>query len=181
MTEKLPALRSWQEIGSGLSTNKGSCVQRKETESEKSKEHKCGRSLLRFAVSHSTGSWLLTGTLFFFFKLKIYLFIYLFIFGCVGSLLLLTGATLRCGAWASHCGGFSCCGARALGTWSSVVVAHGLSSCGSRALERVGSVVVARRLTSCGKRAGSVVVVCRLSSCGSRALECRLSSCGART
>ena len=25
------------------------------------------------------------------------------------------GAALRCGAWASHCAGFSCCGARALG------------------------------------------------------------------
>ena len=36
------------------------------------------------------------------------------------------GATLRCGAWASQCGGFSCCGARALGMWASVVVAHGL-------------------------------------------------------
>ena len=40
------------------------------------------------------------------------------------------------------CGGFSCCGARALGVWASVVVAHRLSSCGSRALER--------RLSSCG-------------------------------
>ena len=27
---------------------------------------------------------------------------------------------------ASHRGGFSCCGARALGVWASVVVAHGL-------------------------------------------------------
>ena len=45
------------------------------------------------------------------------------------------GATLRCGVWASHCGGFSCCGARALGIWASIVVAHRLSSCGSRALE----------------------------------------------
>ena len=52
------------------------------------------------------------------------------------------GATLHCGALASHCGGFSCCGARALGTWASVVVACGLSSCGSRAL--------GRRLSSCG-------------------------------
>ena len=52
------------------------------------------------------------------------------------------GATLRCGARASHCGGFSCCGARALGTRASVVVARGLSSCGSRALEH--------RLSSCG-------------------------------
>ena len=46
-----------------------------------------------------------------------------------------SGATLRCGAWASHCGGFSCCGARALGTRASVVVVCGLSSCGLRALE----------------------------------------------
>ena len=38
--------------------------------------------------------------------------------------------------------GFSCCRARALGAWASVVVACGLSSCGSRALEC--------RLSSCG-------------------------------
>ena len=68
-------------------------------------------------------------------------FLFYFIFGCIGSLLLCTGflqlwragATLRCGAHASHFGGFSCCGARALGTQASVVVVHGLSSCGSRA------------------------------------------------
>ena len=55
-------------------------------------------------------------------------------FGCLGSLLLHTGflqlrragATLRCGVQASHCGGFSCCGARALGTKASVVVALSL-------------------------------------------------------
>ena len=35
-----------------------------------------------------------------------------------------------------------CYGARALGMWASVVVAHGLSSCGSQALEC--------RLSSCG-------------------------------
>ena len=78
---------------------------------------------------------------------------YLFIFGCIGSSLLRAGflqlqrvgATLRCGSWASRCSGFSCCRAQALGTWASVVVAHGLSSCGSRALER--------RLSSCGARA----------------------------
>ena len=86
----------------------------------------------------------------FFFKIN--LFIYLFI-GCVGSPLLRAGflslrragATLLCGARASHRGGFSCCGAQALGTRASAVVAHGLSSCGSRALER--------RLSSCGARA----------------------------
>ena len=80
-------------------------------------------------------------------------FIYLFIFGCVGSSLLRVGflhllragATLCCAAPVSHCSGFSCCGARALGTQTSVVVALRLSSCGSRALER--------RLSSCGARA----------------------------
>ena len=55
------------------------------------------------------------------------------------------GATLHCGAWASHCSGFSCCGAWALCAWASVVVARGLRSCGSRALEH--------RFSSCGTRA----------------------------
>ena len=32
---------------------------------------------------------------------------------------------------ASHCSGFSCCGAQTLGAWAPVVVACGLSSCGS--------------------------------------------------
>ena len=61
------------------------------------------------------------------------------------SLVAASGATLRCGVWASHCSGFSCCGAQALGAWASVVAAHRLSSCGLRALER--------RLSSCGSRA----------------------------
>ena len=90
---------------------------------------------------------------FYFFFLKLCLcemglyflfFNFIFIFGCVGSLLLRAGflwlrragATLRCGAWASHCGGSSCCRAQALGVRASVVVACGLRSCGSRALER---------------------------------------------
>ena len=60
------------------------------------------------------------------------------------SLVAAGGATLQCSAQPSHCGGFSCCKAQALGTWASVVVAHGLSSCGSRALER--------RLSSCSTR-----------------------------
>ena len=59
------------------------------------------------------------------------------------------GATLRCCAWASHCGGFSCCRARALRTQASVVAARKLGSCGTRALE------------------------CRLSSFGSWALLLR--------
>ena len=80
---------------------------------------------------------------FFFFNLI------LFTFGCAGSLMLHAGflqlqravATFHCGVQASHCSGFSCCGARALGTWAqwlwhvgSVVAApglfeHGLSCC----------------------------------------------------
>ena len=80
------------------------------------------------------------------------LFIYLFIFGCVGSSLLWQ-AFSSCGeqellflvvcvlliAVASRCG------ARALGTWASVVVVRRLSSYGSRALEH--------RLSSCGTQA----------------------------
>ena len=77
----------------------------------------------------------------FFFKL----FIYLFIFGCVGSSLLHAGFLQLGQVGASPCGGFSCCGAQALGTWASVVAAHGLRSCGLRALEC--------RLSSCGARA----------------------------
>ena len=79
---------------------------------------------------------------FFFFNKFIYFI--LFIFGCVGSSLLhvdilqlwRVGATLHCSARASHCSGFSCCGARAPGTRASVVVARGLQQLwlvGSRA------------------------------------------------
>ena len=88
----------------------------------------------------------------FLFFINLFLFI-LFSFGCVGSSWLCegflqlwrAGATLCCSARASHCGGFSCCRARALGTRALVVVARGLSSCGSRALEC--------RLSSCGAQA----------------------------
>ena len=44
------------------------------------------------------------------------------------------GLLSSCGVQASCCGGFSCFGAQALGTWASVVVAHGLScpeACGT--------------------------------------------------
>ena len=79
-------------------------------------------------------------------------FIYLFIV-CVGSLLLRAGflqlrragATLHCSARSSHWGGFSCCGARALGAWASVVVAHGL--------QQLWLVALQHRLSSCGARA----------------------------
>ena len=92
------------------------------------------------------------GVLFSFLNLFILIY-FIFFLGCIGFSSLCAGflqlqragATLCCSARASHCGGFSCCGARALGVWASVVVAHGLSSCGLRAVE------------------------CRLSSCGSRA------------
>ena len=70
------------------------------------------------------------------------------------------GTTLCCGARASHCGGFSCCGAWALGTRASVVVARGLqqlwhsgSVVAARGLQSTGSVVVAHGLscsTACG-------------------------------
>ena len=64
---------------------------------------------------------------------KIYVFI---VFGCAGSLLLhrlfsnfsKEGFLSACGVQASHCGGFSCWGAQALGHL-------GFSSCDLRALE----------------------------------------------
>lgn len=71
-------------------------------------------------------------------------FIYLFILSRVRSLLpheLFSG----CGELASRCGGFSSCGARALGLQASVGAAHGLSSGGSQALEH--------RCNSCGTQA----------------------------
>ena len=78
----------------------------------------------------------------FFFNLFI---LFIFIFGCFLSPLLHAGLLQLWPARASHCGGLSCHGARALGTWATVVVARGLSSYGSQALEH--------RLSSCGARA----------------------------
>ena len=82
--------------------------------------------------------------LFFFFNKFIYLFLAALGLRCCAGFLQLrpAGATLRCGARASHHSAFSCCGARALGMWASIVVACELSSCGSWDLER--------RLGSCG-------------------------------
>ena len=62
--------------------------------------------------------------------------IYLFICGCIGSSLLCAGflqlrpagATVHCSAWASHCGGFSCCGA-----WAQARSLQQLRLVGSRA------------------------------------------------
>ena len=45
------------------------------------------------------------------------------------------GAPLRCSVRASHCGGFFCCGAQALGEQASVVRVHRLSNGGLWALE----------------------------------------------
>ena len=42
------------------------------------------------------------------------------------SLVVASGGCSSCGARASHCSGFSCCGAQALGARASVVVARGL-------------------------------------------------------
>ena len=65
----------------------------------------------------------------------------IYIFGRAGSLLLSTGflragcseqgLLSSCGAWASHCGGFSCDGAQALGCVGSAVEAPGLQGAGS--------------------------------------------------
>ena len=78
-----------------------------------------------------------------------WLFFFFLIFGCLGSSLLCTGflqlrragATLRCGAWASHCGGFSCCGARAQQLWlmDSRAQAQQLRCTGLVAPRQVGS------------------------------------------
>ena len=65
----------------------------------------------------------------FFFLITLFIYFWLrwvFISARGLSLVAAIGATLRCGARASHCGGFSCCGARALGARASVVVARGL-------------------------------------------------------
>ena len=70
---------------------------------------------------------------------------WVFVAACGFLWLRRAGATLRCGARASHCSGFSCCRAQALGAQASVVVVRGLSSCGSWALEC--------RLSTCGTRA----------------------------
>ena len=79
----------------------------------------------------------------------------LFIFNlvCAGSSLLRglflqlqrVGLLSSCGAQASHCCGFSCCGAWTLGRWASVVAMCRLSSCGSQALEH--------RLSGCSTQA----------------------------
>ena len=70
----------------------------------------------------------------FFFKINVFIYLSIYfwlhwVFVAAHGLSLVAvsgGATLRCGARASHRGGLSCCGAQALGTRGSAVVARGL-------------------------------------------------------
>ena len=63
----------------------------------------------------------------------IYLFMAVLGLRCCSWALWRAGATLQCSVRASHCSGFSCCGARDLGAQASAVVACRLSSCGAQA------------------------------------------------
>ena len=54
-----------------------------------------------------------------------------YLFSAAPGLQCCVWATLCCSAQASHCGGFSCCGARALGCMGSVVTDGRLESTGS--------------------------------------------------
>ena len=84
----------------------------------------------------------------------VFYYLFIFTFGCAGSLLLLCICS-SCREWgllsswsaqqASHHGGFSCCGAWALGAQALVVEACGLSNCGSWAVEH--------KLSACGTQA----------------------------
>ena len=78
---------------------------------------------------------------FVFFKRNLCIYLFLAVLGprCCAQ------AFSSCGERASHCCGFSCCGAWALGAQASVVVSCRLSSCGSWAPEH--------RLSSCGAQA----------------------------
>ena len=61
----------------------------------------------------------------------IYIFFWLhwvFVAVCGLSLVVASRGYSLFGAQDSHCSGFSCCGAWALGAWASVVAAHGLGS-----------------------------------------------------
>ena len=67
--------------------------------------------------------------------------LFFFFFGCTGSISCMAislfetsgGYSLLAGCMASHCSGFFCCGAPALGTHTSVVLLHRLSICPSSA------------------------------------------------
>ena len=94
-------------------------------------------SLLLWPTNFSIHKWVLPATTF---LLQRYSFSFwegrflFLLFGCTGSWLLCglssscseQGLLSGCGAVASYCGGFSCCGARLHGRQASVVVAPGL-------------------------------------------------------
>ena len=64
-----------------------------------------------------------------------YCCIYLLIYFLVGfDLCCCSRSFFSRGAWASHCGSFSCSGVWARGTWASTVAASRLSTCGLWAL-----------------------------------------------
>ena len=67
--------------------------------------------------------------------------------------ILLAVLGLCCCAWASHCGGFFCCEARALGMRASVVVARGLQQLWQTGFRSCCSRAVEHRLSSCDARA----------------------------
>ena len=61
--------------------------------------------------------------------LFVYFWLHYVLIDCTGFLWLWgSEATVGCRAPASHCSGFSCCGAQVLGAWASVVVANRLRS-----------------------------------------------------
>ena len=65
------------------------------------------------------------GCLLSFFIFIIYFWLcWVFIAGRGLSLVVVRGATLHCGAWASPCGGFSCCRALVLGARAAVIAAQ---------------------------------------------------------
>ena len=75
-----------------------------------------------------------------------WVFIALNVFSSCGEQELLSS----CSAWASHCGGFSCCRAQALGAQAPAVVAHGLSRRNSRALRAQAQKSWCTGLVACG-------------------------------
>ena len=88
------------------------------------------------------------------------------------------GLRYSCDALASHCHGFSCCRAQAVGAWALVATADGLGGCGLRALELglggCGLQALEHGLGGCGLWA----LEHGLGGCGLRALEHRLGGCG---
>ena len=85
-----------------------------------------------------------------FFKKKLFIYLFMAALGLRCCMRAFSSRSERGLLFVAVCGLLTavaclCCGARVLGTWASVVVAHGLSSCSSWALER--------GLSSCGTQA----------------------------